>query len=235
MVEEESDLKITYIGHSGFLVEMPECCFLFDYYEGELPKMDSEKPLYLLSSHSHPDHFNPAVFDLLKGQKLAGGIFSKDIYESRIKEGIKKWFVEPEKLYELPLEVKVETFRSTDKGVAFLVTVGNNVIYHGGDLNDWIWEGEPEQENHSMSGRYQKEIKKLAGRRIDAAFVPLDSRQERYYDRGMLYFLEHTEAKKVIPMHFWKKPEIIDRFLKEHGGYENRVLPLCKPQESTWI
>ena len=34
MVEEESDLKITYIGHSGFLVEMPECCFLFDYYSG---------------------------------------------------------------------------------------------------------------------------------------------------------------------------------------------------------
>ena len=27
-------MKITYIGHSGFFVEMEDACFLFDYYKG---------------------------------------------------------------------------------------------------------------------------------------------------------------------------------------------------------
>ena len=30
-------IKVTYIGHSGFWVEWPDCIWLFDYYEGKLP------------------------------------------------------------------------------------------------------------------------------------------------------------------------------------------------------
>lgn len=228
-------MQITYIGHSGFLVELSECYLLFDYYEGKLPERNLEKPLFLFASHSHLDHFNPEVFRLLQGQKLAGGVFSKDIFRSRVPEEIPRWFVEPERSYELPLEIQVETLRSTDMGVAFLVSVGSSVIYHAGDLNDWIWEGEPEQENRSMTGRYQKEIRKLAGRRIDVAFVPLDPRQEGYYDRGMLYFLEHTKALQVIPMHFWRKPQTISRFLKEHPEYKERLLPLGKALDTACV
>ena len=36
-------MKITYIGHSGFFVEMEDACFLFDYYKGTIPETDGNK------------------------------------------------------------------------------------------------------------------------------------------------------------------------------------------------
>ena len=224
-------MEITYIGHSGFLVELSDYYFLFDYFEGELPTLDANKPLLLFASHFHQDHFNPEIFKKLEKQKLVYGIFSKDIFESRTPENMKKWFVAPEQSYEPLPEIKVETLRSTDKGVAFLVKTEEALLYHAGDLNDWVWEGQTEQERRSMTGRYQKEIKKLNGRKIDVAFIPLDVRQKKDYDRGILYFLENTETKKVIPMHFWKQPEIIEYFLKEHPEWKKQILAMKKPLE----
>ena len=55
-------MRITYIGHSGFLVELKKSLLLFDYYEGALPALSHEKQLYVFASHRHPDHFNPEIF-----------------------------------------------------------------------------------------------------------------------------------------------------------------------------
>ena len=33
-------------------------------YEGKLPKLPEDKRLYVFASHSHPDHFSPAIFQL---------------------------------------------------------------------------------------------------------------------------------------------------------------------------
>ena len=46
-------MKVTYIGHSGFLLETEEINFLFDYSEGEIPILEKEKPLVVFVSHSH--------------------------------------------------------------------------------------------------------------------------------------------------------------------------------------
>ena len=32
-------MKITYINHSGFLIETRDCYYIFDYYRGELPHL----------------------------------------------------------------------------------------------------------------------------------------------------------------------------------------------------
>ena len=53
-------MKVTFIQHSCYFVELSSCCLLFDYYEGSVPETD--KPLYVFASHSHGDHFSPAVF-----------------------------------------------------------------------------------------------------------------------------------------------------------------------------
>ena len=55
-------MKITYIHHSCFLAETESACLLFDYFEGELPPIPENKPLYILASHNHHDHFSEAVF-----------------------------------------------------------------------------------------------------------------------------------------------------------------------------
>ena len=63
----------------------------------------------------------------------------------------------------------------------------------------------------------------LEGKPIDIACVPLDPRQEEFYDRGMLGFLKEIPVFEVYPMHFWEKPEIIDRFLGEYPEYTDKI------------
>ena len=57
-------MKVTYIEHSSFLVEMESCYLLFDYFQGEIPGMDAGKELYVFVSHRHGDHFSPVIFEL---------------------------------------------------------------------------------------------------------------------------------------------------------------------------
>ena len=44
-------MKITYINHSGFLIETKDCYYIFDYYKGELPQLDKEKEVIVFCSH----------------------------------------------------------------------------------------------------------------------------------------------------------------------------------------
>ena len=57
-------MKITHICHSCFLVELSHTLLLFDYFQGPLPVLDSEKALFVFSSHRHHDHYSPAVWEL---------------------------------------------------------------------------------------------------------------------------------------------------------------------------
>ena len=40
-------MKVTYLYHSGFLVEWENCCFLFDYIRGDLPQQAMQKPFFV--------------------------------------------------------------------------------------------------------------------------------------------------------------------------------------------
>ncbi len=219
-------MKITYIYHSCFLVETESCYYLFDYEKGTLPNMDATKPIFVLSSHGHHDHYNPKIFSKLqtKGMQTVYAVLSKEIEPPA---NINVLQVAPGEEYTLCLGQKLTTFQSTDVGVAFLIEEPQNIIYHAGDLNDWVWEEESAFYNEKMTKDYRKQIdslsKKLNERKIDTAFVVLDPRQEKDYDRGMCYFLEHISAQKVYPMHYWGTPDIIETFLKEHPEYKNLI------------
>lgn len=219
-------MNVTYIHHSGFLVETDRFYYLFDYESGSLPEMDGQKPIFVLSSHSHADHYNKEIFSLLKNAGMAqvGAVLSDDI---EAPDNLDPLLVAPRKTYELAPEVTLTTFRSTDLGVAFLIEDNGALIYHAGDLNDWVWDEETEDYNRQMTLDYRKQIdllsSKLASREVDAAFVVLDPRQEKDYDRGICYFLQHIPAKKVYPMHYWDDPSIIETFLKEHPEYKPQI------------
>lgn len=219
-------MKITYIHHSGFLVETDSCYYLFDYEQGSLPEMDAEKPIMVLSSHGHHDHYNPEIFSILNkcGMQNISAVLSDDI---AVPKNVNVQQVSPGNEYHLSMGQTLTTFQSTDLGVAFLIEDQGKMIYHAGDLNDWVWEEESDSYNEQMTKDYQEQIdllsKKLDGREIDAAFVVLDPRQEKDYDRGMCYFLEQIPVKEVYPMHNWDKPEIIDLFIKEHPEYQNKI------------
>lgn len=229
-------MKITYIGHSGFFVEMEQICFLFDYYRGKIPEIRAEKELFVFVSHRHEDHYNSKVFELIKKNPKVRFVLSSDIRTKQIVEAyrekgidlashivsVKKYTTQQ---MELPggRSLTIETLKSTDEGVAFLLTMDGEKIYHAGDLNLWLWEGESKQYNNNMKAVYFKELEKLRGAEIDVAFVPLDPRQEGNAYDGMLSFLEYTESKHIFPMHFWGKYEIIREFLNQNPEYQKKI------------
>lgn len=222
-------MNVTYIHHSSFLIETEACYYLIDYFQGSIPALNPRKPVLVLASHKHHDHYQRGVFSTLKdmGMQYIYAVLSRDIPSGARPEDVPCMPVSAGKHYELPQGQTLLTFRSTDLGVAFLIRDGKELFYHAGDLNDWVWAEESAEDNRQMTIKYREQIDLLAqeldGRTLDAAFVVLDPRQEQDYDRGMLYFLQHIPCDCVYPMHYWEQPEIITRFLWEHPQYQNRI------------
>lgn len=216
-------MKVTYIKHSGFYVEMEQHSLLFDYYQGEIPKCkEKENTILVFVSHKHHDHFNMEIFQLAREYPNIQFFISRDAkmnlnYMRRMnipEEAINKIsFIGRNEKFDFK-HVQIETLTSTDQGVAFVVTCENKVIYHAGDLNWWSWCGETEEQYKDMKLRYIKEIDKLKNRKLDIAFVPLDPRQEEFYWYGMDYFLRTVNSKYVFPMHCWEDYSIIEKFLQ---------------------
>lgn len=217
-------MQVTYIDHSGFLVESEACYYIFDYYKGELPTLDKDKEVIVFCSHFHQDHFNPQIFEILNDMGMNyQAVLAKDINKRKYPAGVKITTAYHDKTYILDNGTQVSTLLSTDSGVAFVVKAKSGTIYHAGDLNDWYWEGEPDADNRQMTSRYRAEIDKLQGIHFDVAFVPLDPRQEDHYADGMIYFLENVECEAVFPMHYWDEPKVIDRFIVEYPKYKSRI------------
>ena len=132
-------MRVTYIGHSGFSVELESHILLFDYYEGTMPEFDPAKKLLVFASHSHPDHFNREILKLADVYPDVEYIFPKDIRIAKKEQRESEHFMR--KRDEITVgDTKVKSLRSTDEGVAFLVRCEDRIIYHAGDLNWWHWK-----------------------------------------------------------------------------------------------
>ena len=75
-------LKVTYLKHSGFLVETPDKYLLFDYWKGEIPSLNYKKKLYVFASHVHHDHYVKDIFKLENQCESVKYILSFDIERS---------------------------------------------------------------------------------------------------------------------------------------------------------
>lgn len=226
-------MRVTYLKHSGFLVELDHSYLLFDYYKGVLPRLDEGKKMIVFVSHGHYDHFNKEIFHLSGCVKDICYVLSSDI--------------DPEE-YDIPGKIismgpgkneeafgnSIYTLRSNDLGVAYLVHCENRTIYHAGDLNWWHWEGESERFNKLMRRSYQSEINKLEHEKIDLAFIPVDPRLGEQYCWGLDCFMKRTEAKLVFPMHFWENYQIFDRLMLEEctKGYRDRIVKIEQEGQS---
>ena len=221
-------MKVTYLEHSGFVVEYKNYILVFDWYKGEVPEFDASKKIYVFSSHSHYDHFNPMIFTWQDRYSDIRYILSEDIVTNA--DDAEVLYVAADQEYQID-NLKIQTLHSTDEGVAYVVYIEDKVIYHAGDLNWWHWEEENEAYNADMRINYQKEIDKLKGIFIDIAFVPLDPRQEKQYYWGMDYFMKHTDTKCVFPMHMWEQYEVYEDLMKnpQADSYKERVMKIIGP------
>lgn len=207
--------EIRYLYNSGFTLKTDKHFFIFDYSldspkgcgldKGVInPEELEDLDVVVLVSHRHPDHYNPRIFSWRKTIGQIRYVLSDDI-----KTDADVLKVSPEHEYDLG-DMRVRTLESTDIGVAFLILADGLCIYHAGDLNDWYWNGEPDDDNREMTCRYREQIDMLRKEKIDIAFVPVDPRLEENYLRGLDYFMKTVGAELVVPMHFSENTSIFD-------------------------
>ena len=210
-------VKVTYLQHSGFLVETEHNYLLFDYWKGKLPKLDYEKDLYIFSSHAHGDHYCKDIFKFETLCKNVRYILSFDIREAdrAWKKANDVTFMEIHDHVNVGA-CEISTLFSTHEGVAFIVKLDGLNLYHAGDLHWWDWPGEPEEENKEMGRLYREEIEKIKDQQFDIAFVVLDPRQEEAGRYGMDYFLSHVHSRYVFPMHCWEDYKLIADYKKDN-------------------
>lgn len=223
-------MNVTYFNHSGFSVETENKVLIFDYYSqgGRFDYFDPKnyigKDIIFFVSHNHDDHFDSRI---LHWADKASYVISDDIKLQTNFRG-EVLYVEPNQRYSFQ-GMMIETLRSNDEGVAFIVEVDEKVIYHGGDLNWWHWNGESDAFNDGTANSYQEEMQKIKGKKVDVAFIPADLRLEDKYCWAIDYFMDEIGAVAVFPMHFWGNFQVC-QMLKEKG-YGDKIKNITKTNE----
>ena len=244
-------MKLTYIHHSGFLLDTPPCALLFDFVEGTLPRIPQGKPLYVFVSHTHHDHYTKKIFDVAATARRQGAtdvcfVLSDDVPRRDVPAALKEKtvFLKPHQEWEDGL-IRVETLVSNDTGVAFVLVLPAEAaspaaadgapaqeaslqIYFAGDLNAWNWDGD--EEDMALIKIYHEELSRIRARVFDLAFIPLDPRLGEESVQGITDFFDvcGCEARVIAPMHMWGQYEITEkaRALKEKYNYMERVLSI---------
>ena len=204
-------MRVTFLAHDGFFIELDQVCLLFDWWKGVLPPLP-DKPLLVFVSHRHEAH------------------------------NLTKWQLSPETAAKCrrcgkhdtfaPLPgVTVETFPSTDEGVAWMVTVEGQSIFHAGDLNWWHWAEEDLAWNRNMEANFKRYTEPLRGRRVDLAMLPLDSRLKTGGYLGPNYFLNLMEVRRFLPMHQWEDFAFTDEFLSAYPQFAPITVKIHRDEE----
>ena len=218
-------MKVTYIDHSGFLLETDTASLLFDFVKGALPALPAKKPLYVFVSHIHGDHYDRRIFTAVAGAAKKAGVpllsyvLSSDIPARDVPGALREQtvFLSPHEVWS-DNTLRVETLASNDEGVAFVISgkdAASFQIYYAGDLNAWNWDGDAE--DMELIRIYHEELARIAGRTFDIAFIPLDPRLGEEYTQGITDFFDvcGCDALTVVPMHCWGKYEIIPKAKKK--------------------
>jgi L-ascorbate metabolism protein UlaG (beta-lactamase superfamily) len=219
----EGFIKVRYIHHSGFMVEYNSTVLIFDYFPDSKGQKDSgpenvdlselaDKKVLVFSSHRHPDHFDPVILTWKDKLDDIHYYFSSDIPKKYGNEYVT--FLKPNQTFD-DKSIRIQTFKSTDEGVAFLVSFSGVTVYHAGDLNWWHWDEETKAWNNDMEARFKHEISLLKDADIDIAFLTADPRQEAAELWGLNWFIDHVNVRTVFPMHFWNDFFIMDRIKNE--------------------
>ena len=223
--------KVYYIQHSTFLIEYDDRYLLFDYFNkdvladrvefhGGMPILDDNKHLYVFASHGHKDHFdlevlrwakerNDITYILSKHIRLGANYLKRNDIESSVKDKIK--FVTPLNTYQVD-DMEIQTLRSNDEGVAFIVKVCGQIIYHAGDLHWWNWSDRGELYCEAIGLEYKRQLRALSNMHIDFGFVVLDPRMNDGYYLGLDYFVKNIDCDLIFPMHLWGEYKLIDDF-----------------------
>lgn len=228
------NINITYYYHSGFSCEIGDSIFIFDYWTGEnseIPKgkritseyLERFRNVYVLISHSHPDHFDPIVYDWYNSGRV------NYIVSYEMPVGTRGKRMSPGDIYVIDEKVQIKAFDSTDLGVSYLLQYDGFNIFHAGDLNFWHWREESSaQEIEEAEEAFKTACIPLENEKIDVAFFPVDYRQGRLFDAGAVYFTMTVKPRLLIPMHFWGRPEVPIEFARRMRNNDTEIIAMTE-------
>ena len=236
-------MEMQYLFHSGFALKSDSFTMIIDYYKDACngPKLAEliNRPgkLYILATHSHPDHYNPIILSLKKTRPDIIYVFSKDIESEDTKD--MACFLEKGQLYEDDT-IKIKAYGSTDLGISFAIEDKNTgaLIFHGGDLNNWHWNEEVSaEEAKAFEDDFLQELECIAKdyKRFDLVMFPVDSRLGKDYTMGAKQFLEKIPGAYFAPMHFWEQYEKAAAFEKDAEALGSKFIKWTHQGESVSV
>ncbi len=183
---DPEQVRITYIGHSSFLIESPQLVRIAtDYNDYVRPPV---VPDIVTMNHAHTTHFtdhpDPAIKYVLRGwgstpdQPARHDITVKDVRVRNVPTNIRDW--------------RGGTERHGNS--IFIYETANMCIAHLGHLH------------HTLNQQQLNEIG-----RVDVLFVPVDGNLTLDLD-GMMEVLEALKVPLMIPMHYFSSYSL-NRFL----------------------
>ena len=222
-----TQMELTYIYHSGFILECESCLIIIDYYKdvnGLVSDIISKYTncIYFLSSHSHSDHFNLEIF-AWKDYKNVKYILSKDILDENPSMKGSAIFMEKFDSYS-DENITIKAFGSTDIGISFLIDVDGKSVFHAGDLNNWHWNEESTPDEifeAELAYSQELDLLKKGTKHVNVAMFPVDPRLGKDYMKGAEQFIDTIKVDLFVPMHFdfeYAKANAFSKYVEDIGG-----------------
>ncbi|MDR2505066.1 MAG: MBL fold metallo-hydrolase [Oscillospiraceae bacterium] len=231
-------LRVTFLGHSAFLLAYDTAAFVFDY-AGDASALTERlaefAQVYVFASHGHGDHYTRGVFDW-RGHPSITYVLSYDITDALSPldgEAYRVAVVSPGMTKEFD-RATVRAYESTDLGVSFLVKImGAELnVFHAGDLNLWHWRGESTpREIEAAEEAFDRAIQPIIGEPIDVCMFPVDPRLGAMHDLGADIFISKLRPRVFIPMHFWGRGDVAAEFARKTMPRGTVVVPLTAAGE----
>ena len=204
-------MKVTYLEHSGFVIEEGKRAYVFDYWKDPAGVVDTlveeGYELHFFVSHIHHDHYVKSIFKYLP--YIYSIWYHEDVPALRDAQAVSDQSVQDRIAFHSmkvgdTIEAEglaVTMFGSTDAGGSFLVDTGTHRIFHAGDLNWWHWSGDTPANIAEAKALKEKEFAPLLGVSVDIMMFPVDARLEVAREWGALDILSMMNTKLFIPMH----------------------------------
>jgi L-ascorbate metabolism protein UlaG (beta-lactamase superfamily) len=223
-------MRIYFLHHSAAAVVLDESLLIFDHYINERKGMEygtagdddlkSAGRVYVFASHSHYDHFNPAVFKWAKINPNITYILDSTI--ANTDASVNSVILSKGESFEDGY-IRVMEFGSTDIGGSFFVQCEGKSFFHAGDFNYWHWRDDGDERYiRAMTKLFEREMKyikeNISG--IDYAFFPLDSRMGSGYEEGPDIFIEAMKPRVFIPIHLKRFEDSQSYSKKQFEGTE---------------
>ena len=179
-------VRITYIGHSSFLLESPQLVRIVTDYNGynRPPMLPDIVTMNRAHSSHHTDNPDPGITHVLRGwgpspeRPARHGLQVKDVHVRNVPTNIRDW--------------SGGTLRHGNS--IFIFEIGSLCVAHLGHLH------------HTLTQQQLNEIGK-----VDVVLVPVDGGATLDIE-GMIEVLEALKGKVMIPMHFFST-YTLNRFL----------------------